>query len=161
MFTERLELRPTEERDRGWFVSAFADPGFMVYSGGVLDEQAANRRFDEMKLRSEQFRFGKQPVVERTTGSTLGYCGINLFDFEGATHMEIGWRLTPDARGKGYATEAASAILAIARDDVSQIYALIDPRNEPSKRVAHKVGFEFRKRAVVMGYLDNIYMWTP
>ena len=55
----------------------------------------------------EELTFAKQPVIERATGTIVGYAGVNWFDFEGERRLEFGWRLVPEARGKGYATEAA------------------------------------------------------
>jgi RimJ/RimL family protein N-acetyltransferase len=34
---------------------------------------------------------------------------------------------------------------------------MIDPRNVPSENVARKLGFEYRKQAVVDGFLDNLF----
>ena len=111
MLTDRLEIRPPTEDDRVTFVRFFGDDEFMVFSGGALDENAANRRFDEMLVRAAELPFAKQPVIERSTGLTVGYSGVNWFEFEGEQRLEYGYRLVPEARGKGYATEASRALL--------------------------------------------------
>jgi RimJ/RimL family protein N-acetyltransferase len=65
--------------------------------------------------------------------------------------IEIGWRLPRHAWGKGYATEAANAIVQYARTrvGVTEIIACINPDNLSSIRVASKLGFilDGRKRA--------------
>lgn len=49
-------------------------------------------------------------------------------------------------------------MLAKAPDDFrGEILAIIDPANHASQNVARKLGFTFWKRAIVDGYLDNIY----
>jgi [ribosomal protein S5]-alanine N-acetyltransferase len=80
-------------------VELFCDDDFMVFSAGVLDERAANQRFDEMLVRAAEIPFAKQPILERATGTIVGYAGVNTFPFEGEPRLEFGWRLAPEARG--------------------------------------------------------------
>ena len=158
--TERLLLRPTEEADRLTFVRLFCDPEFMVFAG-ELDETAAHVRFDIMLERSAELTFAKQPVIERASGRTLGYAGVNWFEFEGERRLEFGWRLIPQGRGKGLATEAGRALIDLASASFQgEILAMIDPTNEPSLRVGAKLGFEYWKMAWVNGYLDGIHRLT-
>ena len=60
-----------------------------------------NARFDEMLERAEDLPFAKQPVIERSSGEIVGYAGVNWFDFESRRRLEFGWRLVPEARGRG------------------------------------------------------------
>ncbi len=130
----------------------------MEFSGGVLDLVGADRRFDEMLVRAADISFAKQPIIERAAGTIVGYAGVNTFEFEGRVRFEFGWRLLPEARGCGYATEAARAVLGIAkRTFEGEILAMIDPTNVASQNVARKVGFSFWKEAVVDGNLDRLY----
>ena len=88
----------------------------------------------------------------------MGYAGVAWFEFEGERRLEFGWRLVPEARGHGYATEAGRALLALATERFhGEILAMIDPTNTPSKNVAEKLGFTFWKPAVVDGFLDDMY----
>jgi RimJ/RimL family protein N-acetyltransferase len=158
MLTARLEVRLPRESDRFRFVRLFCDEEFMVFSLGVLTPDAAHRRFDEMLTRSAELPFAKQPVIERSTGTIVGYAGVDWFDFEGRRRLEYGYRLVPEARGVGYATEAGRAVLAKAAETYrGEIFAIIDPTNHASQNVAAKLGFTFWKRAIVAGYLDNLY----
>lgn len=154
----RLEVRPTIEADRARFVELFCDEDFMVFSAGALIEAAAHERFDRMLANSAALGFAKQPVLERASGEIVGYVGVDWFEFDGQPRLEFGWRLVPDARGRGYATEASNALLELATASFrGEILAIIDPRNEPSKQVARKVGFRYWKDAVVNGYLDTLW----
>ena len=158
MLTARLELRLPEERDRERFVELFRDEEFMVFSDGVHDELSAQRRFDEMLERARELPFAKQPVIECASGTIVGYVGVNWFDFDGKRRLEFGWRLVPEARGRGYATEAASAVLGLAVESFrGEILAMIDPTNHASANVARKLGFVFWKKAVIDDYLDDLY----
>jgi RimJ/RimL family protein N-acetyltransferase len=161
VLTERLELRLPREEDRERFVELFGDPEFMVFSAGVHDRPSAHARFDEMVRTADELSFAKQPVIELATRTTVGYAGVAWFEFEGARRLEFGYRLVPEARGRGYATEACRAVLGLADQTFrGELLAMIDPRNEASKNVIGKLGFAFWKQAVVDGYRDNLYRRT-
>ena len=162
MGERRIQLRPMNEGDRTWFSAALRNEEFMAFSAGVAaggDADAWCSRFIEL---NRTIGFAKQPVVERASGRVLGYCGVGPWTWRGRETWEMGWRLVPEARGKGYASEAARVMLErAAAEGAREVWAIIDPLNEPSKRVARAVGFEFRCRAVVDGYLDQLYRWSP
>ncbi len=155
MLTERLEIRPPLEADRAAMVALWSDPAFTVFSMGDLDVAQANDRFDRMLATAAELSFAKQPVVERSSGAIVGYAGVDWFELDGSRELEMGWRLAPCARGKGYATEAASVVLDIARRDGSGwLYCIIDPMNAPSHRVAAKLGFAAVGRIDMEGPVD-------
>jgi RimJ/RimL family protein N-acetyltransferase len=158
MFTARLEIRLPDEGDRERFVQLFCDRAFMVFSGGVLDDEAANLRFDQMLERAAEISFAKQPVIERSSGTVIGYSGVDRFEFEGESRLEYGYRLVPEARGRGYATEAGLAVLAAAADTYQgEVLAFIDPANHPSRNVLRKLGFRFWKNVSWEGGPTDFY----
>jgi RimJ/RimL family protein N-acetyltransferase len=55
---------------------------------------------------------------------------------------EIGWTLHPDFAGRGYAAEAARAVLRIAFEDLRlhRVVAELDPRNEASIALCRRLG---------------------
>jgi len=63
---------------------------------------------------------------------------------------EIGYVLNPDFAGHGYATEAARAMLRLGFDGLGlhRIVARIDERNEPSAKVARRLGMRQEARLV-------------
>jgi RimJ/RimL family protein N-acetyltransferase len=65
-----------------------------------------------------------------------------LEDDDGPTGLvEVGWHLHPDHQGRGYATEAAGAVLdAAPAAGIEEVLALIDLDNVPSQRVALRLG---------------------
>jgi RimJ/RimL family protein N-acetyltransferase len=159
MLTSRLEVRLPTEDDRERFVQLFCDEAFMTFSDGVLDVAGANFRFDKMLLQAEELPFAKQPVIELATGTIIGYSGVAWFQFEGRNRLEFGYRLIPEARGRGFATEAGQAVLAKTTGRPrEELLAMIDPKNHASQNVAHKLGFQFWKQACLDdGHLVNMY----
>jgi RimJ/RimL family protein N-acetyltransferase len=158
LVTTRLEVRPPREADRGRFTELFRNDAFMMFSSRILTEEAANRRFDHMLAMCEIIPFSKQPIVERASGIVIGYTGVDYFTFEGEERLEWGYRLVPESRGFGYATEASHALLARARRSFSgELLAIIDPANHSSQNVCWKLGFVFLKQAPVDGDVRNLY----
>jgi RimJ/RimL family protein N-acetyltransferase len=97
-------------------------------------------------------------VVERSSGTIVGYTGVDYIDFGGRTWLEWGYRLAPESRGLGYATEASRALLETARQSYrGQLLAIIHPDNLASQNVCRKLGFIFWQQAPVDGDLRNLY----
>jgi RimJ/RimL family protein N-acetyltransferase len=153
----RVAVRHVVEADRRRFVELFCDEDFMVFLG-VLSLSEANERFDRMLARCAEVPFAKQAIVELSSGTVVGYTGVDWIDLDGHRWLEWGYRLTPAARGKGYATEATTALLARAALEYSgDLIAIIHPDNRPSQNVCQKLGFHYWKTASVSGELRNIY----
>ncbi|TDP89965.1 GNAT family N-acetyltransferase [Labedaea rhizosphaerae] len=156
--TARLEVRPPVEADRARFVEFLCDPDFMVFYPVSYTEAQANAKFDHLLALCQEIPFGKQPVVERATGRVVGYTGADYLEVEGRTWLEWGYRLIPECRGLGYATEAGNALLAVARRTYEgELLAVIAPDNVASQKVIGKLGFTFWKQAPVLGDLCNLY----
>ncbi len=81
-------------------------------------------------------------LVHRQTGTAVGSCGFKgPPSTDGA--VEIAYGVQPDHQGKGYATEAAEALVsfAFADDRVSLVRAHTLPEANASTRVLTKCGF--------------------
>ena len=61
--------------------------------------------------------------------------------------------LIPSTHGRGYATEAIRALIKWAEVNflTKPITCIIDPKNDPSLRVASKLGFRESARAIYHG----------
>lgn len=108
--------------------------------------------------RKRQEDFLRRRILEYP-GDGLGYWSVFALDepdhFLGwvflyphgrpGDEVDIGWRFNTSAWGKGYATEAARAILthAFAALQLPRIMVEIAPNNPRSLRVAEKLGFTF------------------
>ncbi|GAA5195783.1 GNAT family protein [Microbacterium jejuense] len=82
-----------------------------------------------------------QPAIRSAAGEFLGTMYFELQSVEDRT-AEIGWILAPHAQGRGYATEAARLLLALAFDELGlhRVYAELDPRNTASVRICERLG---------------------
>src|SRR3954467_2585025 len=80
-------------------------------------------------------------VVEPPDGRLVGDCGLTIQDIEGEPFVEVGYHVHLALRGQGLATEAAMSVRAAARAaGVPYVAAIIRPENDPSQRVAEKIG---------------------
>ncbi len=158
VLTERLLVRPPQEDDRARFIELFCNASFMEFSDGVHDPDSAHARFDTMLRTAAELPFAKQPIIERATQTIVGYSGAAWFDLDGARRLEYGYRLVPEARGRGLATEAGHAVLTLATAAFrGELFAMIDPANTASQGVIGKLGFTFWKQAEIDDYLVNLY----
>jgi RimJ/RimL family protein N-acetyltransferase len=70
--------------------------------------------------------------------------GDSYFTIASAEHSrgEIGWTLHPDFVGRGYASEAASAVLRLAFETIGlhRVVAELDPRNDASIALCTRLG---------------------
>ncbi len=80
-----------------------------------------------------------------STGEPIGFSGVAPVDYFEAAFtpaVEIGWRLLPEHWGKGYATEAATALLRHGFTDLGlqKIVAFAVPANIASVNVMKRIG---------------------
>ena len=85
--------------------------------------------------------WGHRQVIERASGLVVG--GIGFFGPPLDAEVEIGYGIVPSRQGRGYATEALLAMIAMAWADarVRSVVAGTDPGNVASQRVLAKAGF--------------------
>lgn len=93
-------------------------------------------------LRHRDREFGFHFVVRREDGVVIGEIGFVGAPQGGA--VMIGYAIVPEARRRGYATEAIVAVTewALGRPGVEHVRAQTLPDNEPSIRALLRAGFE-------------------
>jgi RimJ/RimL family protein N-acetyltransferase len=98
------------------------------------------RRIAQVRIDKEGEGFGFA-LEERASGRFVGEVVLRWLSEE-SRQGEIGWSLHPEAQGKGYATEAAGALLRLGFEDMGlhRIVAECDPRNDGSIRVMQRLG---------------------
>lgn len=73
----------------------------------------------------------------------IGDCGLVLRHLDGVPTLELGYHFRQDVWGRGYATEAAAACVAMARAEAPHLplVAFIRSANRASRRVVSRLGF--------------------
>ena len=125
--TQRLVLRPLSVDDAEVTFALDHAPGVNDYTG----DTPSTTLDDERAWLSETSYLA---VVERESGRLIGWCGLS--------DHELVSRLHPSACGKGYGTEAASAVVTNAFEDGARhIIADLDEANVPARRLVEKLDF--------------------
>lgn len=140
LHTERLILRPIALEDFPRWAEMMADPEAARYLGGAQPAATAWRGFMTMAGAWSLTGISMFSLEDRETGLWLGRIGP--WRPHGWPGNEVGWGLHPEAQGKGYGVEAATAALDYAFDvlDWPDVIHCIDPDNTPSQRLAERVG---------------------
>jgi RimJ/RimL family protein N-acetyltransferase len=81
-------------------------------------------------------------IVERGTGRVVGGSGLHRIDWTYRL-FEIGYWVSADAQGRGYASETVQLLARLAFDDLAanRVELRIDTQNIRSLRVAERLGF--------------------
>jgi RimJ/RimL family protein N-acetyltransferase len=162
--TERLILRQLQEGDAAFILELLNEPSFLQNIGdkGVRTIDDACQYILSGPVASyEGFGFGLYLVALKETLLPIGICG--LIKREGLEYVDIGYAFLPSFWSKGYAFEAASAVLAFGREALGlrRIVAITAPDNHSSIRVLHKLGLKFEKMVRLPGAEAESKLFTP
>lgn len=143
--TARLLLRPYTEDDHDALLAIRSreDVTRYLYFGPQTPAQVRKtieRRITATVLESEGDSI-ILAIVTRDSGAFVGDINFNYVSEENS-FGEIGFVINPDQRGRGYAGEAAAAMLALGFRDLGlhRIIGRCDARNKASARVMEKLG---------------------
>ena len=168
--TDRLLLRPWASEDVALLASMSSNPRVTRYIGDGLTWTAlkAITVSDRALGHWREHGFGWRVVVELAAGKEIGLLALNRMGPGTAgldpEEHEIGWWLSPDRWGLGFATEAARAVAedAFAQLGVPHLTARIRPENTASVQVATRLGMQFEFNTVAdPGVAVAVYRVPP
>ncbi|MGQ8874900.1 GNAT family N-acetyltransferase [Paenibacillus sp. TSA_86.1] len=144
LHTTRLHLRQMKESDSAELFQVWSDPEvarFMNISP-FSDEQQALEMIQLLANLTEDKQAIRFSIIEKQSGAILGSCGYNSLDFEQA-RAEIGYDLAKAYWGKGYATEAVTALLdhGYTSLGIHRLEAKVNPHNVNSIKLLEKLVF--------------------
>jgi len=142
--TERLILRPTQIEDFEPWVEFAADPEATRFLGGPQPRAVVWRSFLTMVGAWQVQGFAMFSVIEKASGRWMGRIGP--WQPEGWPGSEVGWALSRQFWGCGYAAEAAQASIdwAFERLGWSEVIHSIAPDNHASISLAEHLGSVYR-----------------
>ncbi len=138
--TGRLILRGPERDDLPDFTRFMTSAPSMTGQGETITAEQAWFGFLAGIGHWQWHGFGFFILVETQTGHPVGRVG--LIKHSNWPDIELAWHLFEGAEGKGYATEAAMAVKAWAREDLGldRLSSYIDVDNARSQAVAKRLG---------------------
>ena len=150
--TKRLALRRLSPADADFILELLNDPSFLRFIGDkcVRNADDAREYILEGPVASYQRNgFGLWLVELKDSGVPVGMCG--LLKRESLPDVDIGFAFLPAYRSRGYAFEAASAVLHYGRTEfgLKRIVAITDPENAGSIRVLERIGMRFERMIAV------------
>lgn len=165
--TERLILRGHHVDDFEDIAAQWADPAVVKYIGGTPSGREASwSRLLRYPGHWQMLGFGYWIVFEKTAGAEGAFVGeIGLADYQRDITpslkgmAEMGWVVSPAFHGKGYAFEAAQAVLKWAGTHVDrQLCCIIAPAHQASIRLAEKCGFVAKTDTTYHGSATRIFI---
>ena len=143
--TERLRIRAFEPGcDAEPLHELWGDAEAMQFIPG-----GAKATVDETRVRLETLRgraadgWGFWAVEELQSSRPVGGVGLFPLSWEGP-EIELAYHVVPSAWNRGYASEAAAALLAAAWEaGLDHVVAVAMPANAASRRVMEKLGMTF------------------
>jgi ribosomal-protein-alanine N-acetyltransferase len=165
--TDRLVLRNFYSTDWERVHVYGADPDFSKFElwgpNTAEDTQKFIAEMVEQAASQPRYKFG-MAVCLKQGGALIGSCGIRR-ESELSLVANLGWAITPEQQKKGYATEAAQALLDFGfhKLNLSVIYATCDSRNAASYRVMEKLGMArvglIHGTKEIKGYVRDSYRY--
>ncbi len=153
--TERLALRQLTADDAEFILELLNEPDYIknIADRGVRTAADARRYIENGPVASyAKNGFGLYAVTLKESGVPIGMCGLIKRDFW--EDIDIGYAFLERYRRKGYAYEAASAIMDYGRNvlKIKRIVAFTTLDNDASIRVLEKIGLRFEKIMTLPGY---------
>lgn len=147
--TERLSLRRLRLDDLDDLFALYRDPEIRRYFPEGTLSYAETRAELEWFLNGHPVHpeLGLWATIHKASGRFIGRCGLLPWTIEGRAEVEVAYLIARKFWGQGLGSEAAQAIAdhAFTRLGLRRLICLIDPANEPSKRVATKIGMRFER----------------
>jgi len=141
--TQRLLLRAFKQGDEAAVLAYRRRPDVCRYipAEPMTEETAADFIIDRMTATSIAADGDRMVCAVELDGQVIGDVVIRVGQIADR-QAEIGWVFNPDFHGRGYATEAARALVELAFGPLRmhRVWAQLDPRNVASARVCERLG---------------------
>jgi RimJ/RimL family protein N-acetyltransferase len=152
--TGRLLLRRWSAEDIEPFAAMCSDAEVMRYigSGSTRTPEQAARAIQAYERQWDARGYGLFAVELLDRNRLIGFAGLSEPDFlpEIMPAVEAGWRFAREHWGRGYATEAARAVLefGLVQLGLPEIVSIHQVGNEASARVIEKLGLHFDRETL-------------
>lgn len=142
--TKRLLLRTWKESDIESMTAINQDPKVCEFLPRIGNRASTEAMIHRFIRQYKQHGFCLYAVELKSTKEMIGFVGLDIPSFEAhfMPAVEVGWRLASRYWGKGYATEAAKAVLHYAFKELGmdEIVSFTAVDNKASRRVMEKLG---------------------
>ncbi|VDG96831.1 Putative ribosomal N-acetyltransferase YdaF [Lysinibacillus sphaericus] len=165
--TDRLILREVLEKDSNDMFAYLSDKDVVKHMG-LTPFQTDKEVLEEIEWYQKIYKDNtgiRWGITLKDNGRVIGSCGfLNMHPKHSRT--EIGYELSKEYWGKGFASEALEAVVKYGFQhlQLERIEALIEPANLASLKLLEKKGFEkeglLRHYEFTCGKFDDLYMYS-
>jgi len=159
LFTPRLTLRPFTLADVTRLHSIMNEPDIMQYFPNTAqpEMERVQALIDRQLMQYEKYNLGWWAVVSQEGADLIGWNGLQYLPE--TDEVEVGYLLSRQFWGRGYATEGARATLQFGFETLGlgQIIGLTHPDNKASQNVLLKCGLEYMEKKEYFGMRVNRY----
>lgn len=161
--TQRLSIRRLVEDDAPFILELVNEPAFIknIADRGVRNLDDARKYIaDGPVAMYGRYGFGLFAVELKDSGVPIGMCG--LLKRDSLEDVDLGYALFERYWGKGYASEAAAAVIDYGRKTfgLKRILAITAQHNQGSINVLEKMGFRFEKLITLPGDAEEINLFA-
>lgn len=161
--TDRLILRRFTVDDAPFILALLNDPDWIKYIGdrGVRTIDDARANILNVHIAAYQRQgFGFYLTARKADGQSIGLCG--LIKREGLEDVDIGFAFLPDFRAAGYATEAALAVMAYARNNLklTRIVGITSQDNVSSIKLLKKIGLKYERMVTLPKIAGEVMLFA-
>jgi RimJ/RimL family protein N-acetyltransferase len=167
--TERLLLRPLEERDLDDVFAYRSLAAVHTYLYREPSDRAGTAELLAEQIGRHQLTGEGQElvlaVVLPEAGRVIGEVGLT-WQSEEHRQGEIGYLFHPDFHGRGYAREAGEVVVKLGFEGLGlrRVKATCDARNEPSWRLMERLGLRreahFRQCEIFKGEWRDVFVYA-
>ena len=160
--TARLRLEPLHPRHAPSIVRLFADPALSAYLAADFTQRGQAEALVRRWL-NHSGPAGLGHWALRHGNTLIGVAHLVPSANLPGSLTEIGWYLSPRYGRRGLATEATQRLLRYALDELrlTSVWALIHQHNQPSLRLAQRLGFLQVGSGVHYGALHHVHVALP
>lgn len=159
--SERLYFRKIKRSDFKLWLPFHQDPSSTEHwpSDNLNPLVACQEWFETVFYRYNNHLGGMNALIAKSTGEFVGQCGLLMQQVDNIQELEIGYSMLPSYRNKGFATEAARKCKSFAfeKNLANSLIAIIPIANEPSQKVATKIGMSIDRTTLYKDITVHIF----
>ena len=146
--TDRCVVREITMEDVDRLYEIYAEPSVTAYMDRLYTDRDEEKAYTQSYIRNTYgfYGYGMWIVEEKSSGSVIGRAGIEPCGDED----ELGYVIAEPWRGIGIAKEVCGAVMKYGFGELGleQIFARVQSKNQPSKGLLQKLGFQKHSETV-------------
>jgi RimJ/RimL family protein N-acetyltransferase len=161
--TERLIIRELQDSDLDFVAEMLGDPDVMRFWPQPYSREGAAEWIARHRKRYESDGFGYWLAVRKEDGQPIGQVGLLAQEFDARNEVGLGYIVHRPFWRQGFAEEGARACVShgFASLGLERIVILVRPENEPSIRLAQKLGADRVLQTNYSGFVHDVFELCP